>query len=215
MKVMAINGSPRKKGWNTVSMLQHALAGARAAGADTELVHLYDLNFSGCISCFSCKKIGRKQVGVCAVDDGLTPVLNAIRESRDAFIIGTPVYYGCESATTRALLERLFFPYNSYATDRHSLFPRRIKTGLIYTMNVSQDVVGKWGYDRHFEATRGQIERYFGSCELLLATETMQYSDYAKYDSEMFDAPARQKRHAEVFPQECKQAEELGARLVG
>ena len=196
-------------------MLEHALAGARAAGADTELVHLYDLEFSGCISCFSCKKLGRKQDGVCALSDDLTPVLTAIRETCHAFIIGTPVYYGCESALTRALLERLFFPYNSYATDRHSLFPRKIKTGLIYTMNVNQEVVGKWGYDRHFEMTRGQMARYFGACELVLATETLQYSDYAKYDSEMFDPPARLQRRAEVFPQECQQAFELGTRLVG
>ena len=61
MKVMAFNGSPRKKKWNTVTLLNNALEGARSAGAQTELIQLYDLNFSGCISCFSCKKTSRKQ----------------------------------------------------------------------------------------------------------------------------------------------------------
>jgi len=54
MKVMAFNGSPRKK-WNTATLLEKALEGASSKGAETELIHLYDLNYKGCISCFSCK----------------------------------------------------------------------------------------------------------------------------------------------------------------
>ena len=80
MKVMAFNGSPRKKRWNTITLLENALEGAQSAGAETELVHLYDLSFSGCISCFSCKKIERKENGVCAVKDDLTPILVQIKE---------------------------------------------------------------------------------------------------------------------------------------
>jgi multimeric flavodoxin WrbA len=50
MKVMAFNGSPHKKKWNTVTLLNSALQGAQSNGAETELVQLYDLKFSGCIS---------------------------------------------------------------------------------------------------------------------------------------------------------------------
>ena len=46
MKVMAFNGSPRKK-WNTASLLKKAMEGAASQGADTRLVHLYDLRFKG------------------------------------------------------------------------------------------------------------------------------------------------------------------------
>jgi len=46
-KLIAINGSPRKK-WNTATLLQHALRGAGSKGVETELVHLYDLDFKGC-----------------------------------------------------------------------------------------------------------------------------------------------------------------------
>ena len=62
MKVIAINGSPRKK-WNTAILLEKALEGAASQGADTELVHLYDLDFKGCSSCFSCKLKGGKSYG--------------------------------------------------------------------------------------------------------------------------------------------------------
>ena len=214
MKVMAFNGSPRKKGWNTASMLEAALAGARSVGAQTELVQLYDLSFSGCISCFTCKKLDRKQDGVCAVQDDLTPLLTAIREDCHALIVGTPVYFGCESAATRAFLERLCYPNNRYAKDGRSLFPRRMATGLIYTMNLDHDRLDSYGYPPQFERTRGLLERHLGACELLLATDTMQYRDYAKYESERFDAPAKVQRHAEVFPQDCQKAYDLGVRLA-
>lgn len=214
MKVMAFNGSPRKKGWNTVTMLQNVLAGAQAAGAETELVQLFDLSFSGCISCFSCKKLDRKQDGVCAVRDDLTPALAAIRESCDALVLGTPVYYGCESAATRAFLERLCFPNNKYDLEVPTLFPRRINTGLIYTMGASQENLGPQGYGAHFEKTRSILERHLGPCELLVSCDTLQYRDYDQYEARKWDKQAKLKRHAEVFPQDCKKAFELGTRLV-
>ena len=46
MKIMAVNGSPRKT-WNTGTLLAEALKGAASKGATTELVHLYDLSFNG------------------------------------------------------------------------------------------------------------------------------------------------------------------------
>jgi multimeric flavodoxin WrbA len=47
MKIMVFNGSPRKK-WNTAILLEKTLEGAASQGAETELIHLYDLNFRGC-----------------------------------------------------------------------------------------------------------------------------------------------------------------------
>ena len=54
MFAMFFNASPRK-GWNTAKMLEAAKAGAEEAGAETELVNLYDISFPGCKSCFACK----------------------------------------------------------------------------------------------------------------------------------------------------------------
>ncbi len=215
MKVIAVNGSPRQKGWNTVTMLESVLEGARTAGADTELIQLYGLEFSGCLSCFSCKKLDRREDGFCAVQDDLTPILAMIRETCDALVLGTPVYYGCETAAARAFLERLCYPNTKYDKERTSLFPRRIPTGLIYTMNVKQEALADYGYEAQFEKTRSLLERMLGPCELLLSTGTMQYSDYAKYESGIFDPEARIKRHNEVFPQDCERARELGARMGG
>jgi multimeric flavodoxin WrbA len=215
MKVIAFNGSPRKRKWNTVTLLNSALEGSKSVGADTELVQLYDMSFSGCVSCFSCKKLDRKEDGVCAVRDDLTAVLERIRLA-DALIIGTPVYYGSESSSTRAFLERLCFPYLKYAKDmsKKSLFPRRIRTAMIYTMNVSQERIREMGYEEVFSMTQRILEIHFGPCEVLLSTDTLQYSDYDQYESEMFDQSAKYKRHAEVFPQDCRRAFELGVRMA-
>jgi multimeric flavodoxin WrbA len=50
MKAIAINGSPRKK-WNTATLLENALKGCRASGAEIEMVHLYSHAYQGCTSC--------------------------------------------------------------------------------------------------------------------------------------------------------------------
>lgn len=213
MKVMAFNGSPRKKKWNTVTLLENALKGAKSAGAKTELVQLYDLNFSGCISCFSCKKLDREENGVCAVQDDLTAVLSHVKRA-DALIIGTPVYYGTESAATRAFLERLCFPYLKYAKDMRSLFPRRINTAMIYTMGVTEEMLEQTGFRQVFNTTKMMLGMHFGACELLLSLDTLQYSDYDKFESEMFEKEAKYRRHAEVFPQDCKHAFDLGVRMA-
>ena len=70
MKVLAINGSPRKD-WNTATLLKAALDGAASEGAGVELVHLYDLAYHGCVSCFACKLKGGSSYGNCAYKDGV------------------------------------------------------------------------------------------------------------------------------------------------
>ena len=101
MKLFAINGSPRKK-WNTAVLLEKALEGAASAGAETEIVHLYDLDYRGCTSCFACKMVGGKSEGRCAMRDGLTPVLKKIEEEAGALIIRPHLIEGEGSPVTIA-----------------------------------------------------------------------------------------------------------------
>ncbi len=51
----ACNQRRPRKGWNTDMLLKKALEDAASAGAETEMVYLYDLKFKGCISCLGCK----------------------------------------------------------------------------------------------------------------------------------------------------------------
>ena len=100
--VIIVNGSPRKS-WNTATLLEHALKGAESIGAKTELVHLYDLDYKGCTSCFACKLKGGKSYGKCAMNDDLTLVLERIAEA-DALILGSPVYLGTATGEMRSFL---------------------------------------------------------------------------------------------------------------
>jgi len=212
MNALAVNGSPRKS-WNTASLLKHALAGAKAAGAKTELVHLYDLGYKGCISCFACKKIGGKSYGRCAVRDGLTPVLDKAARA-DVLILGSPIYFYTETGAMRSFMERLLFPYLTYTPEYASLFGRRIQTACVYTMNVTEEQMPALGQDKTVNSARGVMERTFGNCELMLCTDTYQFKDYSQYLCTCFDAAAKAKRRHEVFPQDCKRAREMGMRLA-
>jgi multimeric flavodoxin WrbA len=212
MYALAVNGSPRKS-WNTATLLKSALAGTKAEGAHTELVHLYDHDYTGCISCFACKKIGGKSYGRCAVRDGLTEIL-AKAARADVLILGSPIYFSCETGAMRSFMERLLFPYLTYTPERFSLFPRRLPTAFIYTMNVPEEHMAAYGQDRTMNVAQKVMGRIFGSCELLLCTDTYQFKDYSKYLCTCFDAAAKARRRREVFPEDRKRATALGARLA-
>lgn len=211
MKVLAINGSPRKT-WNTATLLEHALQGAADQGAETELVQLYDLNYKGCVSCLACKTRGGAQYGSCAMNDDLAPLLKRIAVA-DALILGSPIYFGCVSGEMRSFMERLLFPYLTYTVPYGSLFPKRIKVGFIYTMNVTEERSKEFGYDYFITANERYTQLLLGSAETLCSFDTCQTADYSKVVIECFDPAHKQKRRQEVFPQDCQKARELGARL--
>jgi multimeric flavodoxin WrbA len=212
MKIMAFNGSPRKK-WNTATLLQKALEGAASKGAETELIHLYDLDYKGCISCFACKTVDGKSYGRCAVQDDLAPVFSRI-ERADSIILGSPIYYGDVSGEMKSFMERLLFQYTTYTEPPGSLFPNKIKTGFIYTMNVSEEIMKEWGYAHNFNRYEATLGRIFGESEYMCSFDTYQFDDYSKVLATRFDPAKKKKRHEEVFPLDCRRAFEMGARLA-
>ncbi len=212
MKIIAINGSPRKN-WNTHILLEKSLDGAKAAGAQTELINLYDLEYKGCTSCMVCKLKNGKSLGRCAVNDGLKPVLDAI-DKCDGLIIGTPIYFGNVTGMVRAFWERLLFQYLSYDDYSINLFTGKMKTAFIYTMNVSETMLGKIGYQETINSYEMMLTRIFGSAESLLSTETLQVKDYNKYHMAQFNEADRKKRREEVFPIDCERAFNLGKSMA-
>jgi multimeric flavodoxin WrbA len=212
MKILAINGSPRKE-WNTATLLEKALEGAASRGAETELINLYDLNFKGCTSCFSCKIKNGKSYGNCAYKDDLTPVLNKVAEA-DAIILGSPIYLGYVTGEMKSFLERMIYPYLVYDPERSSLFKRKIPTGFIYTLGAPESRVKEMGYDTQFKMIEMLMTRMFGSSEALVVYDTLQFDDYSRYVSSSFDPAAKAKRHSEVFPLECQKAFDMGVRFT-
>lgn len=212
MKIIGINGSPRKDG-NTGTLLKKALQGAASVGAQTELVHLYDHHYKGCISCFACKELGGKSYGRCVVKDPLTPIYQRI-EQADAFILGSPVYLGSVSGQMQSFLERLVFPYLTYTDPPGSLFPRKISTAFILTMGLPEEPAKQYGYPERFANVERFLKLIFGSAELLWCFDTYQFEDYSKYYAPRFDAKQKFERRRDVFPKDCEKAFALGRRLM-
>jgi multimeric flavodoxin WrbA len=213
MKIIAINGSPRK-GWNTHMLCQKALDGAADVGAETELVNLYDIDFKGCISCFECKRTGGRNVGRCAVNDDLKPLLERI-STCDGLIIASPIYINEVTASTRAFIERLTFQYVTYSMGNPSFYKGKLPVALIFTMNVGADALDRIGYTDRFEGYEQRFERIFDApCHSLVVTETLQTDDYSKYHMTMFNEADRKKRREEVFPKDCERSFEIGKMLA-
>ena len=208
MNVIGLNGSPRKN-WNSAQMLESALNGAASAGADTELIHLIDLDFTGCRSCFACKRLGGKSFGRCAAKDDMTDILNRILEA-EAVIISAPVYFGDVPGMVRNLFERLWFPGLMYRRDGACAYDKKVKVGLIYTMNCPDEHF----YDSLIGGHKGTFERFFGETRVVCATETLQFDNYDLYVGDMFDVPRRQEKHEKVFPEDCLRAFKMGQELV-
>ena len=210
-KVIAVNGSPRK-GWSTDRLLQAALEGAAAGGAETRMVYLYDLKFTGCKSCMVCKLKGGKSLGRCVIKDDLKPVLDEAHTA-DAVILGSPIYWHEVSGMMRCFFERFLFQYNNYDDYDKPLSPAK-QTALIYAMNMPESMLEGRGYLGKFKEYEELMRHFFGRCETLYAAETLQVRDYDKYHLALIDGKARMERHETVFPQECRRAYELGARLA-
>ena len=207
-KIVAVNAGPRM-GWNTETLITEASRGAESAGAAVERFDLFRLErYTGCISCFGCKK--EKFKGHCVCRDGLTPVLDAIRGA-DGLILGSPNYLSEMTASFRALYERLIFQNLTYNLEKPCCGERQIPVLLIMTSNAPDTMYR--GLLRDYRQT---LNRFVGPTEVLVSGNTLQLKDYNKTDWEwtMFDPETKIKRHETVFPKECRKAFELGAALA-
>lgn len=216
MKALFINGSPRKN-WNTVKLLEHAMEGAKEAGVECELVHIYDKPFKGCVSCFACKVKNSKCNGLCAFRDELRPLLEKAYEA-DIIVIGSPVYFNGATAGTRAFLERLMFPIDTYLVDetgkRINVPHKPVQTAVVYDMNCPDFLMDQVNYRTLLGDIQHELARLFGSCEVLYVNNTYQFSDYNRYDVNMFPEEMKRKQREEHFPIDLQNAYELGKRLA-
>ncbi len=211
MNVLGINGSPRKK-CNTATVLKKSMEGASSEGADTELINLYDYNFKGCTSCFSCKLKNGPSYGRCGYMDEISPILKNV-ENIDALFLGSPIYLGTTTGVMRSFLERLNFPYLVYDNNGSSIFPKKIPVVFIYTMGANEKFIKELSIDRHIALNEMILGRIFGSSESLIVADTYQFDDYSKYVSS-FDVEEKAKRRREVFPKDCKKAYDMGVKYA-
>lgn len=213
VKALFINGSPRKNG-NTAQLLKRAMDGAKEAGAEVELVNLYDrnLNYKGCMSCFACKLKGGKK-GVCSFKDDLLPILQKAVEA-DVLVCGSPNYCGYPSAALRAFMERMEFPAVNYSDYSKPTVMKRIHSATIYTMNCpNEDIYRQMHYDVLMDNAAQQLGA-FGPTEILRSYDTYQFQNYDRYDAAAFSEAHKAEVRDSQFPKDMESAFELGVRLV-
>ena len=99
MKILAIYGSPRRRG-NTSLLLKQAVTGARQAGAEVEEIVLRDLKMSPCLEIYGCKKDGR-----CVIRDDFQQVYDQLLACQ-ALMLASPIFFYAVSAHTKILMDR-------------------------------------------------------------------------------------------------------------
>lgn len=134
MKVLMLNGSPRKNG-NTALALHEMEKVFLAEGIECEIVEIGSKSIRGCIACGGCSATGK-----CVFDD----VVNQVAEKFDAcdgLVVGSPVYYASPNATLLALLDRLFY---SSQTDKTMKVGAAVVAARRGGLTASFDVLNKY-----------------------------------------------------------------------
>ena len=98
-KVLGIAGSPRRGG-NTDLLLDEALKGAGAAGAEVKKIYVRDYEIAPCIECNACFKLGR-----CVVKDEMREVYPKLLEA-DRIIFASPIFFMGVTGWAKALIDR-------------------------------------------------------------------------------------------------------------
>lgn len=137
MKVLFVNGSPIKNG-NTFIALSEVADKLSQQGIETEFLQIGNKPVRGCIACGTC---ARKGNGRCTFDDDFCNTLCKAAETADAFVFGSPVYYGQPNGALLAVIQRALyangkaFRYKPYANI--AVCRRGGATAAFSTMNMA------------------------------------------------------------------------------
>lgn len=201
MKVIVINGSPRKT-WNTMQLVNKFIEGMKTQKElDVKYINVYDYNFTGCKSCFACKlKRFEDQPLECRIKDDIHDLLVETRNA-DAIVLGTPIYFMDMSAQVKAFLERLMYPGKS---------SKVLPATFIYTMNAPQEV-----FDKYIKSSVGIIENFyqnnFGYApKTICAYDTYQRDHEELYKKSSHDMAGKKIRRETQFPIDLENAYQAG-----
>lgn len=136
MKVLLINGSPRKNG-NTFIALSEIAKQLAQNGIESEILQVGKKPVRGCIACGTCKT---KKDNRCVFDDDLCNRVNEKMEDADALVIGSPVYYGQPNGSVLSLVQRMFYSagelYANKPAAAVAVCRRGGATAALQTMNM-------------------------------------------------------------------------------
>lgn len=150
MKVIAINGSPNKKG-NTHLALEMVGSALKENGIDFEIVHIGNKAIRGCTACGLCRK---NQDEKCSVT---TDVVNEViqqMKNADGILLGAPVHYSGIPGAMKSFLDRAFY----VAGSNGGLFRHKVASAVIAVRRTGGS------------STLDQLNHYLTYSEMILAT---------------------------------------------
>jgi multimeric flavodoxin WrbA len=186
--ILGILGSPRARS-NTGVLLERVLAGAAAAGAQTELMVLRKLGYESCRHCGGCDRTGQ-----CVVQDDMQQVYPKLRAAQH-LVLASPIHFAGVCAETKAMIDR---------TQALWVAKYRLRAPVSDVKGERRGVfVATCGGDdtRVFEWARPTVRAFFNSTGF-------------RYWGELFAARTDQPPPVSNRPDVLAGAEELGGRLA-
>jgi multimeric flavodoxin WrbA len=122
MNILAVVGSPRTNG-NTDILVSKIAEGARAGGAEVDVIRLGSLEVRECEGCHACWR-NRS----CSKDDDMRRLYPKIA-SADAMVFGTPVYWYGPTALMKAFIDR--FVYFNCSENRPQIRGKKAVVALV------------------------------------------------------------------------------------
>ncbi|MGB2601738.1 MAG: flavodoxin family protein [Candidatus Omnitrophota bacterium] len=189
MKVLGICGSPRKEG-NTDILLDKALEGSAAAGAETEKITISDLNISP-IQEREYEEVNAD--GLSVVDDDMDVVFKKIRQA-DAVVMASPVFFGSLSTQSKMMIDRFQCVWLSKIVNHKEIFPDSIAGAFICVEATTRE--------DFFENAKSIIRHFFATIN-------------AEYKEELFCPGCDKKGSVLEHAERLEEAFDLGRKLVG
>lgn len=161
MKVLLINGSPRKAG-NTSLALKEMKAIFEKEGIETETIFLGTTEIRGCIACNQCKSTGK-----CVFNDLVNEVAQKF-EKADGLVLASPVYFASANGSLLSFAQRLFYS---------TLFDKRMKVGA--SLAIARRGGASSAYD--------DLNKFFGPTGMPIATSQYWNLAHGKIEGEVLE----------------------------
>ena len=208
-KVVAINAG--RKTFNTAKVLKAALEGAKANGAQTELIHLQDYVYTGCKGCMACKMKKNTPPKMCLQKDQLNPIIEKALEA-DGLIVASPIYMMQPNGFFRCFSERFCYPFSRYGTKETYYPNKKQKAALIFTMGLKKE-------EHHIvepgiEVWKHSYQALIPNTKCFEVMRTFHVKNYSKYELDCMNEPGRKQYNDQTWQASLDQAYKIGQELA-
>ena len=150
MKVVAINGSPKKEG-NTYRALQYVGAKLQEQGIEFEVLHVGNKMVRGCLACGKCAEMRNEQ---CTITTDPVNEWIQVLKAADGILLGSPVHYAGIAGTMKCFLDRAFY----VSTVNNGLFRNKVAAAVVAVRRTG----GSFTFDN--------LNHYITYSEMIMAT---------------------------------------------